>query len=134
MPSPPTIVLYIPGPLLGERLKELLARPPGGSLCQACDRIEQMFAHLEQGQADLLIKDLGRPDEAGLTHLRQLRSRWPGLLVLGLGWFKSPPYAQAALQAGATRYLAKTELERLPALVEALLKSRPLPPDIPLEQ
>jgi two-component system OmpR family response regulator len=80
-------------------------------------------AALDGGDYDLVILDLGLPDEDGLDILRSLRRRRVAVPVLVLTARDGVEHRVAALDAGADDYLEKPfDLRELEARVRALLR------------
>jgi len=88
----------------------------------------QLRAALTDCRFDLLLLDLGLPDEDGLTLLRELRSRWHGpvIVITGRG---EPVERVVGLELGADDYITKPfDLRELLARVRSVLRrSRPEP-------
>jgi DNA-binding response OmpR family regulator len=67
---------------------------------------KEMFGMLDRGRVDLVLLDLGLPDEEGLVLARQIRSR-STLPIIVLTARKEQENRLAALELGADDYLTK---------------------------
>ncbi len=67
--------------------------------------------HLEQGQVDIIMLDLGLPDAQGLETLRRARAAAPHVPLVILTAMDDESLAVKALQEGAQDYLIKGQIE-----------------------
>ena len=73
---------------------------------EAADGIALM--HLLQTQpCDVLLLDITMPGKDGLTLLKEVRDKWPGIAVVIVSMHPERQYAARALRAGARGYLTK---------------------------
>ncbi len=61
----------------------------------------------EEALPDVVLMDLVMPVMDGVTAIRTIRERWPGMQVIALTSFPEEELVQQALQAGAISYLLK---------------------------
>ena len=73
---------------------------------EAADGIELMQV-LRQTPCDVLLLDIAMPGKDGLTLLKEVHSKWPGIAVVILSMHPERQYASRALRAGALSYLTK---------------------------
>ena len=73
---------------------------------EAADGIELMQV-LRQTPCDVLLLDISMPGKDGLTLLKEVHSKWPGIAVVILSMHPERQYASRALRAGALSYLTK---------------------------
>jgi len=78
-------------------------------------------AALEQGPPDLVLADYTLPGFDGLTALRVLRERWPDVPFVFVSGSLGEERAIDAMKRGATDYVLKERLQRLPAVVQRAL-------------
>jgi DNA-binding NarL/FixJ family response regulator len=65
------------------------------------------LAALSAGHWDLIILDIGRPEDQGVALIRQVRAAHPTTRVLALSAYNGRTHALAALHAGAGGFLAR---------------------------
>lgn len=77
---------------------------------------------LAEGAFDVVICDFSLPDLDGLTALRLAKDRFPDIPVIIVSGAIDPGEAVECLKGGATDYLLKQRLERLPSAVTRALE------------
>lgn len=78
---------------------------------------------LEEGGADLVILDLNMPDMTGLSVLRRLQGRRPGLPVIAISAYASKEMKLELLQEGARSFFPKPiDIDALLEEVSSILK------------
>jgi DNA-binding NarL/FixJ family response regulator len=96
-------------PLFSKGLSSLIASREGYTVVgEAQDSREALELAAEKGP-DLAILDLNLGDEDGLDLLKELRRRFPKILVLVLSMHDERYYAERVLKAGGRGYIMKTE-------------------------
>jgi diguanylate cyclase (GGDEF)-like protein/PAS domain S-box-containing protein len=85
------------------------------------DREEQFLAELENFAPDVIISDFSMPHFDGMTALALARENAPNIPFIFVSGTIGEEYAIRALKNGATDYVLKTNLVRLPAAVERAL-------------
>lgn len=68
------------------------------------------LATLRTHPTDLVVLDIGLPDQNGLELLKRIRQEWPRLPVLILSMYNENQYGLRAIQAGAAGYLNKASV------------------------
>ncbi len=68
-------------------------------------------SHLQRGEVDVVLLDLGLPDAQGLGGVRQVHSIAPGVPLVVLTGLDDETTAAQALQEGAQDYLIKGQIE-----------------------
>ncbi len=108
----------------------LLSRYLGGNGCRTSTVASgaQLRAFLSQHSIDLILLDLGLPDEDGLSLLRYLQNGWRGPVIVVSGRGESVERV-VGLELGADDYVTKPfDLRELLARVRSVLRrSRPAP-------
>jgi len=93
-----------------------------GYECEQCASGDAALAALEERPADVVVTDWKMPGMDGLSLLRRLRARWPGMPVVLLTAYGSVPSAVAAMREGAFDYVTKPfDNDELRALVARAL-------------
>ncbi len=104
--------------LVREALSHVLALQPGIVVVgEAADR-EGAFDLLANSSPDVMLVDITYPNDDGLSLLRDLANRRPGLRVLVLTMHRDAETIRQALRAGAAGYVVKGA--RTSELVEAI--------------
>lgn len=80
-----------------------------------------VFNFLGRAKCDVLVLDIGLPDQSGLEVLRVLKKSHPELPVLILTMYPEDQFAQFCLRAGAAGFLSKSNASS--HLVEAIRKA-----------
>ena len=89
-----------------------------------CTRVEtaaEFAAEIETGPVDLILADYTLPEFDGLSALRMLRARHPDVPFIFVSGSLGEERAIEALKSGATDYVIKERLQRLPAVVTRAL-------------
>lgn len=82
----------------------------------ATNRIE-FLSMFEQGQFDLILADSGVLGMDGISALKMVRQKYPGLGFICLSGQENPTHIKASFDAGANDYISKNDM---PRLLEAL--------------
>lgn len=99
-------------PLVRERLAEIIQREEDLTVCgEAEDRHEALAVAASQ-KPDLAIIDLSLKNSDGLELIKDIRSRWPKVLMLVVSMHDESLYAERVIRAGARGYITKQEATR----------------------
>jgi signal transduction histidine kinase len=74
-------------------------------------RMSEAVIHLAKGQVDIVLLDLGLPDEHGLETVRRSRAAAPSVPVIVLTGLNDEALAAKAMKEGAQDYLIKGQIE-----------------------
>lgn len=92
---------------------------------------EEALATLGSGPVDLVILDLKLKGMDGLSTLREVHARWPGVVVLILTAYGTVATAVEAMQSGASDYLRKPfDVEEILFKVSRSLERRALQAEV----
>lgn len=105
VPSRARILVVDDEPFIQEYLCTRLERE--GYHCQRCGGVEVALAHLAVAEFDVVISDVNMPGRSGLELLREVRARYPHVIVLMATAVDEVRLAVQAMQAGAFDYLTK---------------------------
>jgi DNA-binding NarL/FixJ family response regulator len=106
------ILLVDDHPMVRERLAEVINREPDLTVCaEAEDRSEAIEA-IKARQPALAIVDITLKNSDGVELIKDIHSRWPGLLMLVVSMHDESLYAERVLRAGARGYITKQEATR----------------------
>ena len=103
-------------------LSDLLDQEPDLAVIAAVESAEQALAMVEDHPIDLAIVDICLGQMDGLELTRRLRSQYPDVHIVILSMHEPSTYADKAIQAGASGYVAKQEAgETLLATIHRVL-------------
>lgn len=108
--QPKTQILIVDDhPLVREGLTMRLSLQSDLQVCGEAASVDEALAAIEQQQPHLAIIDLSLHDSQGLDLIKQIKTRYPSVLMLVLSGFQESLYAERCLRAGAVGYLNKQE-------------------------
>lgn len=96
-------------PIVRQGIALLINREPDLHACSEADDAEQAIAANLASPHDLAIVDLSLAGTSGLDLVKQLRLKFPELLILVMSMHDETLYAERALHLGAHGYLMKQE-------------------------
>jgi DNA-binding NarL/FixJ family response regulator len=114
------ILLVDDHPIVRERLTELINREPDLLVCAEAEDRHQAIETIKARQPNLLIVDLTLKNSDGFELIKDVHSRWPGLLMLVVSMHDESLYAERVLRAGARGYITKQEATR--SILQAIRK------------
>jgi DNA-binding NarL/FixJ family response regulator len=104
-----TVMIIEDHPLFSKGLSSLIASRGGYAVVgEAQDSTEALKLAAEK-EPDLAILDLNLGDEDGLDLLKEMRRRFPKIVVLVLSMHDERYYADRVIKAGGRGYIMKTE-------------------------
>lgn len=106
------ILLVDDHPLVRERLAELINREPDLVVCAEAEDRHQAIETIKSHRPDLVIVDITLKNSDGVELIKDIHSRWPGLLMLVVSMHDESLYAERVLRAGARGYITKQEATR----------------------
>jgi C4-dicarboxylate-specific signal transduction histidine kinase len=93
-------------------LREMFSQEKPGSYHLTCVlRMREAEIHLAKGGVDVVLLDMGLPDEHGLDTLRRAQVAAPGVPVIVLTGLEDEVLAAEAMKEGAQDYLIKGQIE-----------------------
>jgi DNA-binding NarL/FixJ family response regulator len=96
--------------LFRTQLAKLIAKNPRMLVCGESDNTRDALPMIEGAMPDLVISDITLKGASGLELIKDLRSRGHDIPVLVLSMHDELMYAERALRAGASGYVAKHQL------------------------
>jgi DNA-binding NarL/FixJ family response regulator len=108
-PRATRIVLVDDHPMVRERIAEIVSRESGLTICGGADDRHEALALIEAQKPDLAVIDLTLKNSDGMELIKDIRSRWPKLLILVVSMHDETLYAERVLRAGAQGYITKQE-------------------------
>lgn len=108
-PDKVKIVLVDDHPVVRQGVAMLVTQEPDMVVCGEARSAAEALEAIERSQPDVAIVDLALKASSGLELIKDIRIRYPKLLVLVLSMRDESFYAERALRAGARGYIAKEE-------------------------
>lgn len=106
------ILLVDDHPVVREGLADNINREAGLLVCAQAEDHPGALRAIETAKPDLVVVDLMLKDSSGLELIKDIRARWPKLLVLVVSMHDETLYAERVLRAGAQGYITKQEATR----------------------
>ena len=107
-------------PLVRSGIKQCINDSAGMEVVGEAGTAKGVFDFLGVSQCDVLVLDIGLPDQSGLEVLRILKKTHPRLPVLMLTMYPEDQFSQFCLRAGAAGFLSKANASNF--LVDAIRK------------
>jgi diguanylate cyclase (GGDEF)-like protein len=93
-------------------LREMFRKePPGSFALTHVGRMSDALSELAKGGIDIVLLDLGLPDDHGLDTVRRAQAAAPGVPVIVLTGLDDEALAAQAMKEGAQDYLIKGQIE-----------------------
>lgn len=102
-----TVLIVDDQPLVRRGLREILADDPTISEVSEAATAAEALVLARAHAWDIIILDIGLPDESGVSVLKQLRAEQPALRVIMFSFHDAVAVAQLCLRAGAAGYVTK---------------------------
>ena len=65
------------------------------------------LAFLQQQQPDIIFMDINLPDVSGIELCKEVKAKYPGVLIIGLSTFNQQSFIQKLMESGASGYVLK---------------------------
>lgn len=101
------IVLVDDHPVFRAGLVIALEYDAGLEICAETGRADEAIAEIQRCRPDLVITDIGLPDQSGIDLIRHLRELYPDLPVLVISMHDERLHAERVLRAGGRGYVMK---------------------------
>jgi DNA-binding NarL/FixJ family response regulator len=112
-PAPIRILIVDDHPMIRERLADVIQREKDLIVCGEAEDVQSALATIERTKPDLAIVDLVlRGDSHGLDLIKDMRARYPEVVVLVFSLHDESPLAERIIRAGARGYITKQEATR----------------------
>ena len=120
-PSPRTRVLLVDDhPVVRAGIRSVIVQEPDLEVCGEAESASEALQVILETKPDIAVVDLSLKQSSGLELIKDIRLRYPALLVLVLSMRDESFYAERVLRAGARGYVVKEEGCRV--VVEAIRK------------
>jgi DNA-binding NarL/FixJ family response regulator len=107
-----SILLVDDHPLVRERLAEVINREADLIVCAEAEDRHHAIELIKARYPGLVIVDITLRNSDGLDLIKDIHSRWPGLLMLVVSMHDESLYAERVIRAGARGYITKQEATR----------------------
>ncbi|HEY5956396.1 MAG TPA: response regulator [Polyangiaceae bacterium] len=96
-----------------------------GAQVASATNVRDALRIVESWQPDLLLSDIGLPDEDGLSLIRQLRAKGRTVCAVAVSAYASQQHVREALRAGFHAYIAKPfDATHLAEVVSEIFRTR----------
>jgi DNA-binding NarL/FixJ family response regulator len=65
------------------------------------------LAFLQQQQPDVMFMDINLPDTSGMELCKEVKEKYPSVLIIGLSTFNQQPFIKKMMDNGASGYVLK---------------------------
>ena len=118
--------------IVRDGLKSLLRSEPDFDVVGEADNGKDALFATSTLKPDIILMDLSMPNTNGTEAIRNIKRRFPSIIIIALTVHKAEEYIHAALKAGASGYLLKDDshAELMTALRSAIHGKTYLTPSI----
>ena len=110
--KPTRVLLVDDHPIVRERLAEIINGEQDLMVCAEAEDRHGAIKAVETAKPELAVIDLALKNSSGLELIKDLRARWPRLIILVVSMLEESLYAERVLRAGAQGYITKQEAAR----------------------
>ncbi len=94
-------------PLVQEGLRSLMASEKGIELCGYAMTAQSCLGFFVNNTADVILMDINLPDMSGIELCKAIKTKYPGVMVLGLSTLNQGSYVNKMIENGASGYVIK---------------------------
>ncbi len=94
-------------PLVLEGLKSLISNEKGIELAGYATNGQSCLGYFIKNTADVILMDINLPDINGIDLCKEVKSKYPGISILGLSTFSQGSYVLEMMKNGASGYILK---------------------------
>ena len=94
-------------PLVQEGMRSLLGNEKGIELCGYAMTAQSCLGYFVHNSADVVLMDINLPDMNGIDLCKELKTKYPGIMVLALSTFNQGSYVTKMMENGASGYVVK---------------------------
>jgi len=108
-----------------EGIKSLLYHEKGIVWMGYATNAASCEAFLLKQQPDVILMDINLPDKSGIDLCKEVKSKYPGIFVIGLSTFNQQSFIQKMMENGASGYMLKNATqEELMEGLQTVMKGR----------
>lgn len=115
------ILLADDSAVVRKTLRQTLEQHDGWEVCGEATNGQQAIEKAQQLKPALVVLDVSMPVMNGFEAARELKRLAPSMLLVMFTSFATPHLTQAALSAGVSAMVSKSEPASLVAVIQALL-------------
>lgn len=120
--NPTRILIVDDHPLMRKGISQLISNEKDMVVCGEAEDAHKALTAIGATKCDVVILDISLGATSGIELLKNIKVRYPKLLVLVLSMHDETVYAQRALRAGAAGYIMKQEgAERIMVALRKIL-------------
>lgn len=110
-------------PLVQEGIRALLGNESTVELCGYAMNAQSCLGYFVKNTADVILMDINLPDMSGIELCKEIKEKYPGIMVLGLSTFSQGTYVTRMMEHGASGYVLKNaDREELLDAIETVNK------------
>lgn len=94
-------------PLVQEGMRSLLGNEKGIELCGYAMTAQSCLGFFVHNSADVILMDINLPDMNGLDLCKEIKTKYPGIMILALSTFNQGSYVTKMMENGASGYVVK---------------------------
>jgi DNA-binding NarL/FixJ family response regulator len=94
-------------PLVQEGIRSLLRDEKEIELCGYAMTGQSCLGYFVTNTADVILMDIELPDINGIELCKEIKTKYPGVMVLGLSTFNQGSYVTKMMENGASGYVVK---------------------------
>jgi len=94
-------------PLVQEGMRSLLGTEKGIELCGYAMTAQSCLGFFVHNSADVILMDINLPDMNGIDLCKEIKTKYPGIMVLALSTFNQGSYVTKMMENGASGYIVK---------------------------
>jgi DNA-binding NarL/FixJ family response regulator len=94
-------------PLVQEGMRSLLGNEKGIEICGYAMTAQSCLGFFAYNSADVILMDINLPDMNGIDLCKEIKTKYPGIMVLALSTFNQGSYVTKMIENGASGYVVK---------------------------
>src|SRR6476661_1860152 len=94
-------------PMVQEGIQSLLRDEKEIELCGYAMTAASCLGYFVKNTADIILMDIALPDMNGIELCKEIKTKYPGIMVLGLSTFNQGSYVMKMMENGASGYILK---------------------------
>jgi DNA-binding NarL/FixJ family response regulator len=94
-------------PLVQEGMRSLLGNEKGIEICGYAMTAQSCLGFFVHNSADVILMDINLPDMNGIDLCKEIKTKYPGIMVLALSTFNQGSYVTRMMENGASGYVLK---------------------------